>query len=161
MVSTITLLFTQNFSSQVLISKSFIWVQMITLGLFRTQNEILVWIWSITFSMYFGKTKVPIFVSKCYTALILPKKNRMDTERIVFGLKHSAYMFWDKNILLRFQRILLTLFKQFLYSFIQNNFLTCFDFKISHLGPNDFLRHVLDLKWNLGLDLKHNIDLTF
>ena len=45
--------------------------------------------------------------------------------------------------------------------FIQNFFLTCFDFKISHLGPNDYPRLFLDLKWNFGLDLKHNIVLAF
>ena len=64
----------KTFSSQVLTSKSLIWVQMITLGLFATQNEILVWIWSITLSLHFGKPKFPIFFPKCYTALIFTPK---------------------------------------------------------------------------------------
>ena len=45
--------------------------------------------------------------------------------------------------------------------FIENFFLTCFDFKISHLGSNDYPRLVLDPKWNFGLDVKHNIILAF
>ena len=45
--------------------------------------------------------------------------------------------------------------------FIECFFLTCFDFNISHLGPNDYARFVLDLKWNFDLDLKHNIILAF
>ena len=68
-------------------------------------------------------------------------------------------MFWHWNIVLRFQRILLTYTIPLL--FIQNIFLTCFDFKISHLGPNDYPRLVLDPKWNFSLDLKHNIVVAF
>ena len=45
--------------------------------------------------------------------------------------------------------------------FTENFFLTCFDFKISHLGSNDYPRLVLDQKWNFSLDLKHNIVLAF
>ena len=57
--------------SHVLTWKSLIWVQMITLGLFWTQNEIFVWIWNITLSFNFGKPKAPNFVLKCYPWLIL------------------------------------------------------------------------------------------
>ena len=64
----------KTFSSNVLTSKSLIWVEMIILGLFWTQNEISDWIWSITLSLHFGKPKVPIFVSKCYTTLIFAQK---------------------------------------------------------------------------------------
>ena len=45
--------------------------------------------------------------------------------------------------------------------FTKNFFLTCFHFKISHLGWNDYPRLVLDQKWNFCLDLKHNIVLAF
>ena len=45
--------------------------------------------------------------------------------------------------------------------FTRKLFLTCFDFKISHLGPNDYPRLVLDPKWYFGLNLKYNIVLTF
>ena len=45
--------------------------------------------------------------------------------------------------------------------FTQNFFLTCFDFKISHLGWNNYPRLVLDPKRNFWLDLKHNIVLAF
>ena len=45
--------------------------------------------------------------------------------------------------------------------FTQNIFLTCFDFKISHLGWNDYPPLVLDPKWNFLLDLKHNIVFAF
>ena len=45
--------------------------------------------------------------------------------------------------------------------FTQNFFLTCFDFKISHLGWNHYPRLVLDPKWNFWLDLKYNIVLAF
>ena len=62
------------FSSHVLTSKSLIWVQMNTLGLFWTQNKILVWILSIRLSFHFGKPKVPNFVPKCYTTLIFAPK---------------------------------------------------------------------------------------
>ena len=68
-------------------------------------------------------------------------------------------MFWRRNIVLRFQRFLLTYTIPLL--FIQNFFLTCFDFKISHLGSNDYPRLVLDPKWDFSLDLKHNIVLGF
>ena len=49
----------------------------------------------------------------------LPQKDRMDTERIVVGSKHSALLFWHRNIELRFQRFLLTWFIQFLYSLLK------------------------------------------
>ena len=56
-------------------------------------------------------------------------------------------------------------FVDFVYTipllFTQKFFLTCFDFKISHLGPNDYPRLVLDSKWNFSLDLKYNIVLAF
>ncbi len=45
--------------------------------------------------------------------------------------------------------------------FTQNFFLTCFDFKISHLGANDYPRLVLVPKCNFGLELKHNFVLAF
>ena len=101
-VYTFPLLFLKTFSSHVLTSKSLIWVKMITLVFFWTLNEILVWIWSLTLSLHFGKPKVPIFLSKCTQHSFLPKKDRMDIERIVFEPKHSALMFWHKNILLQF-----------------------------------------------------------
>jgi hypothetical protein len=45
--------------------------------------------------------------------------------------------------------------------FTENFFFTCFDFKMSHLGSNDYPRLVLDPKWYFGLDLKYNIVLAF
>ena len=57
--------------SHVLTWKSLILVQMITLRLFWTQNEILVWIWKMTLSSHFRKPKAPIFVPKSYTQFIL------------------------------------------------------------------------------------------
>ena len=64
----------KTFSSYVLTLKSLIWVQIRTLGLFLSQNEILILIWRIKLSLHFGKPKVPIFVPKCYTALIFAPK---------------------------------------------------------------------------------------
>ena len=75
-VYTIPLLFTQNFFLTCFDFKISHLVQMITLDLFWTQNEILVWIWIIILSLHFGKPKVPIFVPKCYTAFILSPKGR-------------------------------------------------------------------------------------
>ena len=64
----------KTFSSHVLTSISLICVQILTLVLFSLQNEILLWIWCIKLSLHFGKPKVPIFVPKCYIALILAPK---------------------------------------------------------------------------------------
>ena len=72
----------KTFSTNVLTSKSLIWVQLITLGLFWNQNKIFVWIWTITMSLHFRKPKVPIFLPKWYTALIFaptgPYRHRKD-----------------------------------------------------------------------------------
>ena len=59
----------KTFASYVLTSKSLIWVQILTLGLFWSQNKIFVLIWSIKLYLHFGKQKVLIFVPKYYTAL--------------------------------------------------------------------------------------------
>ena len=137
----------KTFSSHVLTSKSLIWVEIITLGLFWTQNEIFDWIWSITLSLHFGKPKLPIFVSKCYTALIFAQKGP-------YG--HRKDCIWTKtqciNVLI--QKYCITVPNDsvdMVYTisllFIQKNFLTCFAFKICHLGPNDHLRLGLDPKW--------------
>jgi hypothetical protein len=151
----------KTFFSHVFTSKSLIWVQMITVGLFWTQNEIFVWIWSITLSLHFGKPKVPIFVPKCYTTLFFAPKGP-------YG--HRKHCIWTKtqclNVLTQKYRITVPKVSvDFVYTipllFTQNFFLTCFDFKISHLGSNDYPRFVLDPKWNFGLDLKHNIVLAF
>ena len=151
----------KTFFSQVLTSKSLIWVQMITLGLFWTLNEILVWIWSITLSLHFGKPKLPNLVPKCYTALIFALKGP-------YG--HRKDYIWTKTQCLndltqKYCIMVPKVFVDFVYTipllFIQYFFLTCFDFKISHLGSNDYPRLVLDLKWNFGLDVKHNIVLAF
>ena len=136
----------KTFASHVSTSKSLIWVQILTLGLFWFQNEIFVWIWSIKLSLYFGKPKDLFLFENVIQHSILLQKDRMDTKRIVVGPKHSASMFWHRNILLWFQRFLLTSFIRFLYFLLKNFFLTCFNFKISHLGPNDYPRLVLDPK---------------
>ena len=151
----------KTFSAHVLTSKSLIRVQKKTPGLFLTQNEILVWIWSITLSLHFGKPKVPIFVPKCYTTLIFAQKGP-------YG--HRKDCIWTKtqclNVLTLKYRIMVPKdFVDLVYTipllFIEKIFLTCFDFEISHLGPNDHPRLVLDQKWNFCLDLKHNIILSF
>ena len=78
------------FSSQVLTIKSLIWVKMITLVFFWTLNEILVCIWSITIPSNLGNQKYLFLFQDVIQHLFLPKKDRMDIERIVFGPKHSA-----------------------------------------------------------------------
>jgi hypothetical protein len=132
-----------------------------TLGLFWTQNEIFVWIWSITLSLSFGKPKVPIFVRKCYTVLIFFPKGP-------YG--HKKDCIWAKtqflNVLTQKYRITVPKVSvDFVFPipslFTQNFSRTCFDFKISHLGSNDYPRLVLDPKWNFSFDLKHNIVLVF
>ena len=70
-------------------------------------------------------------------------------------------MFWHKNIVLWFQRIFFNLVYIIPLLSTENFFLTCFDFKMSHLGLNDYPRLVLDPKWYFGLNLKYNIVLTF
>ena len=73
-VYTIPLLFTQNFFLTCFDMK----ISHLGLNdyprLVLDQNEILVWIWSITLSLHFGKPKLPIFISKCYAALIFAQK---------------------------------------------------------------------------------------
>ena len=69
-------------------------------------------------------------------------------------------MFRHRNFVLRFQRFLLTWFIPLLYSLL-NFFRKCFDFKISHLGSNDYTPLFMDPKWNFCLDWKHNIVLAF
>ena len=151
----------KTFSSRVLTSKSLISVQMITLGLFWTKNETFVWIWRITLSLHFGKPKVPIFVPKCYTVLILAPKG---------PYRHWNDCIWTKTYYLNVltQKYPITVPKDsfdLVYTipliFTQKFFLTCFDFKISHLGWNDYPWLVFDPKWNFSLDLKYNIVLAF
>ena len=127
----------KTFSSHVLTSKSLILVEMITLGLFWTQNEIFDWIWSITLSLHFGKPKLPIFVSKCYTALIFAQK---------WPYGHRKDCIWTKTQCLNVltQKYCITVPKDsvdLVYTipllFTENFFHTWFHFKISPLGPND------------------------
>ena len=106
----------KTFSSLVLTSKSLIWVEMITLGLFWTENEIFVWIWSKTLSLHFGKSKVPIFLSKCYIALIFAQHWPYGHRKYSNSNKTKCWKCFHRNIVLRFRRILLTWFIQFLYS---------------------------------------------
>ena len=109
----------KTFSSYVLTSKSLIWVQMITLGLFWIQNEIFVWIWRLKLSLYFGKPKDLFLFENVIQHSILPQKDRMDTERIVAGPKQCALMFWHRNIVFWFQRFLLTSLIWFRYTLLK------------------------------------------
>ena len=96
------------------------------------------------------------FVPKCYTALIFALKRPCG---------HWMYCIWTKTQYLNVStqkyritvpKVSLDLVYTITLLFTQNFFLTCFDFKISHLGSNDYPRLVLDPKWNFGLHLKHN-----
>jgi hypothetical protein len=69
-------------------------------------------------------------------------------------------MFWHRNIVLRFQRFLLNSFIRFLYSLLKTFCSEVLTSK-SLIGSNDYPRLVLDLKWNFGLDLQHNIERAF
>ena len=111
--------------------------------------------------LHFGKPKVPIFVPKCYITLIFAPKGP-------YGHKKDYILTRIQCLNVLAQKYRITVPKvsiDFVYTipllFTQNFFLTCFDFKISHLGSNDYPRLVLDPKWNFGLDLKHNIVLAF
>ena len=121
----------------------------------------MVWVWSITLSLHFRKPKVSIFVLKCYTTLIFAPK-RPYGHRMDCSLSQTQCLY----VLIQKYRIMLPkAFVDLVYTnpllFTQNFFLTCFDFNIFHLGPNDYTRFVLDLKWNFDLGLKHNIVLAF
>ena len=134
----------KTFSAQDLTSKSLIWVQMITISLFWTQNEILVWILSIRLPLHFGKPKVTIFVPKCYTALIFAPKGP-------YGYRKDCI--WTKTLFLnvltqKYSIMVPTVYVDLVYTilllFTQNYFLTHFDLKISHLGSNDYPPLILD-----------------
>jgi hypothetical protein len=125
------------------------------------QNEILDWNWSITLSLHFRKPNVPVFVPKCYTALIFTPKG---------SSTHRNDCSWTQtlccNVLTQKYRITVPKVSvDFVYTIplflTQNLFLTCFEFKIPHLGPNNYPRLVLDLNWNFGLELKYNVVLAF
>ena len=109
----------------------------------------------------FWETKSTYFCSKMlYYSHFYPKKTVwaqkglylnqnivlkcFDTEISYYGLKVSLDLVYTITLL-----------------YTQNFFLTSFDFKISHLGPNDYPRLVCHPKWNFSLDLKHNIVLAF
>ena len=151
----------KTFSSHVLISKSHIWVQMITLGLFWTQNEILVWTWSITLSLHFWKPKVPISVPKWYTTLIFVPKGPYGHRKDCSLTQIKCFNVLTQKYRIMVPKVSVDLVYAIPLFFTQNIFLTSFDFEISHLGPNDYSWLVLDPKWNFGLDLKYNIVLAF
>ena len=134
---------------------------MITLGLFWTQNEILVWIWSITLSLHFGKPKVPIFVPKCYTALLFGPKRPYGHRKDGCWTQTQCFNVLTQKFRIMVPKVSMDLVYIIALLCTENFFLTCFDFKISHLGSNDYPRLVLEPKWNFGLDLKHNIVLGF
>ena len=115
----------------------------------------MVWVWSITLSLHFGKPKVSIFVLKCYTTLIFAPK-RPYGHRMDCSLSQTQCLY----VLIQKYRIMLPkAFVDLVYTnpllFTQNFFLTSFDFKISHLGPNNYPRLVWDPKWNFGLYSLH------
>ena len=108
----------KTFSSQVLTLESLIWVQMITLGLFWSLNEILVWIWSIILSLHFGKPKIPIFVPKWYTALIFVSKGY--GHRKDYSWTQTQYFnVWRQKHCITVPKVSLTLFIRFLYSLLK------------------------------------------
>ena len=105
----------KTFSLHVLTSKSLIWVQMITLGLFWTKMKFWFGFEAQHIPCILGNHKYLFLFQNVIEHSFLPQKDHMDTERIVVGPKHSALMFWHKNIVLRFQKFLLTWLIQFLY----------------------------------------------
>ena len=115
----------------------------------------------ITLSLHFRKPKVPIFVRKCYTALNFAPKGP-------YG--HRKDCRWTQtqclNVLVQKYRITVPKVSiDMVYTipllFTKKIFLTCFDFKITYLGPNEYPRLVLAQKRNFSLDLKHKIFLAF
>ena len=62
----------------------------------------MVWIWSITLSMHFGKPKTPIFVPKCYTRLILASKGPY---RFFFNQYCNARKFPELKLPFGFQNL--------------------------------------------------------
>ena len=109
----------------------------------------------------FLETKSTYFLSKKLYCTRFGPKRTISTQK---GL------YLDQNIVLKCFDTEISYYssKGFCWLCLYNSFtlysklyLTFFDFKISRLGPNDYPRLVLDLKWNFGLDLKHNIVLAF
>ena len=67
----------------------------------------------------------------------------MDTERMVVGPKQCFNVLTQKYRI-TVPKVSVDLVDTIPLPFTQNFFLTCFDLKISHLGPNDYPRLVLD-----------------
>ena len=110
--------------------------------------------------MYFRKPKVHIFVPKCYTALIFAPKRSYIHKKDCNWTQAQCLNVLTQKYRITVPKVSVDLVYTIPLLFTQKFFLTCFDFKISHLGPNDYPRLVLDLKRNFGLELKHNIVLA-
>ena len=111
--------------------------------------------------MHFGKPKVTIFFPKCYTALIFAPKGPYGHRKDCIWTKTQCLNVSTQKYRITVPKVSLDLFYTITLLFTQNFFCTSFNFEISHLGSNDYHRLVLDPKWNVGLDLKHNIVLAF
>ena len=101
------------------------------------QNEIFVWIWSITLSLHFGKPKVPIFVSKCYTALIFAPKRPYGHKKDACWTQTQCFNVLTQKYRITVPKVSVDLVYRIPLLFTKNYFPTCFDFKIFHMGPND------------------------
>ena len=118
-------------------------------------------VWCIKLSLHFGKPKVPIFVPKCYRALIFAPKGSYGHRKDGCWTQTQCFNVLTHKYRIMVSKVFVDLVDTIPLLFTQNVFLTCFDLKISHLGPNDYPRLVLDQNWNFGFDLKHNIVLAF
>ena len=94
--------------------------------------------------MLFGKPNVPIFVPKCYTALIFATKRPYGHRKDGCWTQTQCFNVLTQKYRITVPKVSVDLVYTIPLLFTKNFFLTCFDFKISHLGPNDYPRLVLD-----------------
>ena len=112
-------------------------------------------------SLHFGKPKVSIFVPKFYIALIFAPNGQYGHIKDCIWTKTQCLKVLTQKYRIMVPKVSVDLVYIIALLFTENFFLTCFDFKISHLGSNDYPRLLLNPKWNFGLDLKYNIVLAF
>ena len=121
----------------------------------------MVWIWSITLSLHFGKPNVPICVRNCYTALVFAPKGPFGHKKDCSWIQTQCFIVLTQKYCITVPKVSVDLVHTIALLFTQCFFLRCFDFKISYLDPNDYPWLVLEPKWNFGLYLNLNNFLTF
>ena len=85
-----------------------------------------------------------MFVPKCYRALIFAPKGSYGHRKDGSWTKTQCFNVLTQKYRITVPKVFVDLVDTTPLLFTQNIFLTCFDLKMSHLGPNDYPRLVLD-----------------